>query len=76
MENNKIISNLYENMTYSYPFKDICCSHMNLIYSLDNEIDRKIYKIVDLEKWFESNFSEGEILITKRINEKGKYKFK
>jgi hypothetical protein len=48
---------------------------MRTIYISKFAINRELYHITDLTRWFESDFNEGEELITKRISEKGRYKF-
>ena len=70
----KILDGLYYNTAPSYPMKGICSEHMSCFHN--RTIDRQVYKIIDLELWFKSDFKEGEKLITKRISERSKYEFK
>ena len=72
MSYNNILSNLYFNTTFSYPFKDVHCMNMTYIRS---PMSRTSYKILDLELWFESEFKEGEELVIRRVSENGKYEF-
>ena len=67
----KVLSNLYYHVV---PYDDFE-SHMRTIYISKFAINRELYHITDLTRWFESDFNEGEELITKIISEKGKYKF-
>lgn len=54
------------------PFKEVHGLHYNWNRS---PISRSLYKIVDLELWFKSDFEEGGELVVKRISENGKYNF-
>lgn len=66
----KIIENLY----YTIPPLDDF--EAKIRYRDKYDIDRGRYRIVDLFKWFESDFEEGEVFEIRRVSKNGKYIFK
>lgn len=76
MEKMRVISNLYYSVTNSYPFKDVHGSHVGFHHIYNNYISRSVWRITDLDLWFESDLKDGCELIVKRVSENGRYKFK
>jgi len=64
----KVLSSLYFNISPMDDFE----SHMSCEY---RKINRGYYHIIDIKKWFQSDFKEGEEFIVKRISEDGQYNF-
>lgn len=67
-----ILENFYYKTVGVYPIKGIIHKHLRYDY---DKLNRKFYRINDLELWFKSNFEEGEELYLKRVSEKAKYDF-
>lgn len=69
MDKCKVLSSLYFRIS---PMDDFD-SHIR--YEYEYHINRSFYHIIDIEKWFESDFKEGEEYVTRRISKNGKYEF-